>query len=133
MDFTATGAKDENELSRIILDAAFRVHSAIGPGLLESAYEACLAYEIRSAGLKVQTQVPLPVLYRDVKLEVGYRLDLLVEELVVVEVKAVDALAPVHHAQLLSYLKLSGKKLGLLINFNEFHLRHGIKRVVNNL
>ena len=136
MDFTATGAKDakdENELSRIILDAAFRVHSAIGPGLLESAYEACLAYEIRSAGLKVQTQVPLPLLYRDVKLEVGYRLDLLVEELVVVEVKAVDALAPIHHAQLLSYLKLCGKKLGLLINFHEVSLRHGIKRVVNNL
>ena len=100
---------------------------------MESAYEACLAYEIRSAGLKVQTQVPLPVLYRDVKLEVEYRLDLLVEELVVVEGKAVDALAPIHHAQWLSYLKLSGKKLGLLINFNEVHLRHGIKRVVNNL
>src|SRR5215472_7192824 len=135
MDFTATGAKDakENELSRIILDAAFRVHSAIGPGLLESAYEACLVYEIRSAGLKVQTQVPLPLLYRDVKLEVGYRLDLLVEELVVVEVKAVDALAPIHHAQLLSYLKLCDKKLGLLINFHEVSLRHGIKRVVNNL
>lgn len=136
MDFTATGAKaakDENELSRIILDAAFRVHSALGPGLLENAYEACLAYELQSAGLKVQTQVPLPLTYREVKLEVGYRLDILVEGLVVIEVKAVDALAPIHHAQLLCYLKLSGKKLGLLINFNEVSLRHGIKRVVNNL
>lgn len=136
MDLTATGAKsakDENELSRIILDAAFRVHSAIGPGMLENAYEACLAYELRAAGLKVQTQVPLPLLYRDVKLEVGYRLDILVEDLVVIEIKAVDALAPIHHAQLLAYLKLSGKKLGLLINFNEVSLRHGIKRVVNHL
>jgi len=136
VDFTATGAKgakDENELSRIILDAAFRVHSALGPGLLENAYEACLAYELQSAGLKVQTQLPLPLVYREVKLEVGYRLDILVEDLVVIEVKAVDALAPIHHAQVLCYLKLSGKKLGLLINFNEVSLKHGIKRVVNNL
>lgn len=136
MDFTATGAKvakDENELSRIILDAAFRVHSALGPGLLENAYEACLAYELRSVGLKVQTQLPMPLVYREVKLEVGYRLDIVVEDLVVIEIKAVDALAPIHHAQLLCYLKLSGRKLGLLINFNEISLRHGIKRVVNNL
>lgn len=136
MDLTATGAKaakDENELSRIILDAAFRVHSALGPGLLENAYEACLAYELRSAGLRVQTRVPLPLVYREAKLEVGYRLDIVVEDLVIIEVKAVDALAPIHQAQILCYLKLSGKKLGLLINFNEVHLRHGIKRVVNNL
>lgn len=136
MDLTATGAKiakDENELSRIILDAAFRVHSALGPGLLENAYEACLAYELRSVGLKVQTQLPMPLVYREVKLEVGYRLDIVVEDLVVIEIKAVDALAPIHHAQLLCYLKLSGRKLGLLINFNEISLRHGIKRVVNNL
>lgn len=136
MDFTGTGAKaakDENELSRIILDAAFRVHSALGPGLLENAYEACLAYELRSAGLKVQTQLPMPLTYREVKLEVGYRLDIVVEDLVVIEIKAVDAFAPIHHAQLLCYLKLSGRKLGLLINFNEISLRHGIKRVVNNL
>ena len=117
----------------MILDAAFRVHSAIGPGMLENAYEACLAYELRAAGLKVQTQVPLPLIYRDVKLEVGYRLDILVEDLVVIEIKAVDALAPIYNAQLLAYLKLSDKKLGLLINFNEVRLRHGIKRVVNNL
>lgn len=126
-------ARSENEISRIILDAAFRVHTALGPGLLESAYEACLAYELREAGLAVRTQVPLPVIYRDVKLDVGYRLDLLVEELVVVEIKAVESLAPIHHAQLLSYLKLSGKKLGLLVNFHVMHLKQGIKRVVNGL
>ena len=135
MNFVAgtKAAKDENELSRIILDAAFRVHSALGPGLLENAYEACLAYELRSAGLKTQTQVPMPLVYRDVTLEVGYRLDVLVEDLVVVEIKAVEALAPIHRAQLLCYLKLSRKKLGILINFNEVSLKNGIKRVVNNL
>ena len=136
MDFTATGAKgakDENELSKLILDAAFQVHSAIGPGLLENAYEACLAYELRCVGLTVLTQVPLPLVYRDVRLEVGYKLDILVEDLVVIEIKAVDRLIAVHHAQLLSYLKLSGKKLGILINFNVPHLREGIKRVVNGL
>src|SRR6266852_5586044 len=92
----AKGAKDENQLSRIILDAAFRVHSAVGPGLLETAYEACLAYELRISGLTVHTQVPLPLVYREVRLEVGYRLDVLVEDLVVIEIKAVDRLAPVH-------------------------------------
>jgi GxxExxY protein len=115
MSFTATGAKDakeEDELSKLILDAAFRVHTAIGPGLLESAYEACLAYELRSVGLNVLTQVPLPLLYKEVKLDVGYRLDLLVEDLVVVEIKSVDSLIAIHQAQVISYLKLSGKKLG---------------------
>ena len=126
-------ARDENELSKLILDAAFRVHSAVGPGLLESAYEACLAYELRSQGLKVLTQVPLPVTYREVKLDVGYRLDVLVEDLVVVEVKSVDALAAIHHAQLLSYLKLGGHKLDILIDFNTVHLMHRIKRVVSGL
>ena len=126
-------AKDENELSKFILDAAFRVHSAIGPGLLESAYEACLAYELRNEGLKVMTQVPLPLAYKEVKLDVGYRLDLLVEDLVVIEVKSVDSLSAIHTAQVLSYLRLSGKKLGILINFNVVHLRQGIKRVVNGL
>jgi GxxExxY protein len=108
-------AKDENELSKLILDAAFRVHSALGPGLLESAYEACLAYELRNEGLSVLTQVPLPLLYREVRLDVGYRLDLLVEDVVVVEVKSVDALAAIHTAQILSYLKLSRKRLGILV------------------
>jgi GxxExxY protein len=116
------------------LDCAFRVHSAVGPGLLESAYEACLAYELRIAGLNALTQVPRPLIYREVRLETGYRLDILVEDLVVIEIKAVDRLAPVHQAQLISYLKLSGKKLGILINFIEAHLKHGrIKRVVNGL
>lgn len=126
-------ARNENELSKIILDAAFRVHSALGPGLLESSYEACLAYELRNEGLNVLTQVPLPLIYREVRLEVGYRLDILVEDLVIVEIKSVDALAPIHQAQVLSHLKLSGKRLGLLINFNVLHLKDGIKRVVNRL
>lgn len=125
--------KNENELSRLILDAAFCVHSALGPGLLESAYEACLAWELRESGLMVRAQVAVPLVYKGVNLDVGYRLDLLVEELVVIEIKAVDALAPIHQAQLLSHLKLSGKKLGLLINFHVVHLKHGIKRVVNGL
>jgi len=133
MDSTAKAAKDENELSSIILDAAFRVHSALGPGLLENAYEACLAYELRAAGLNTQSQLPMPLVYREVTLEVGYRIDILVEDLLIVEIKAVDRLAPIHQAQLLCYLKLSRKKLGLLINFNEVSLKHGIKRVVNNL
>src|SRR6202023_3997988 len=138
MEFTLTTAaiktaRNENDLSKVILDAAFRVHSAIGPGLLESAYEACCAYELRSEGLNVLTQVPLPLIYREIKLEVGYRLDLLVEDLVVVELKSVDALIPIHQAQLLSHLKLSGKRLGLLINFNVLHLKDGIKRGVNAL
>jgi GxxExxY protein len=132
----ATGAKiarDENALSKITLSAAFRVHSNVGPGLLESAYEACLAYELRQEGVAVLTQVPLPLVYKEVNLDVGYRLDLLVEDLVIVEIKSVDLLAPIHQAQLLSYLKLSGKKLGILINFNVLHLKDGIKRVVNQL
>jgi GxxExxY protein len=125
--------RTENELSKIILNAAFRVHSAIGPGLLESAYEACLAYELRDQGLKVVTQLPLPLVYRGIRLEVGYRLDLLVEDLVVVEIKSVDKFDPIHQAQVISYLKLSNKKLGMLINFNVLHLKDGIKRVVNRL
>ena len=136
MSFTAKAAKtakDENELSRSILDAAFKVHSALGPGLLETAYETCLAYEVRTAGIEVLTQVPLPLVYRDVKLDVGYRLDLLVGNLVVVEVKSIDSLAAIHQAQLLSYLKLSEKRLGLLINFNVVRLKDGIKRLVNGL
>ncbi|HWZ42748.1 MAG TPA: GxxExxY protein [Candidatus Saccharimonadales bacterium] len=127
------GERSENEISRFILDAAFRVHTALGPGLLESAYEACLAYELREVGLKVLVQIPLPLIYKSVKLDVGYRLDLLVDDLVIVEIKAVDALIPVHQAQLLSHLKLSGKKLGLLINFHVLHLKQGIKRVANGL
>ena len=133
MSFGAKLAKDENELSKVILDAAFRVHSALGPGLLESAYEACLAYELRNEGLEVFTQVPLPLVYREVRLDIGYRLDMVVEDLVVVEIKAIDSLTAIHQAQVISYLKLSGKKLGILINFNTLHLRDGIKRVVHKL
>jgi len=108
-----------------------RVHTELGPGLLESTYAACLQYELMQAGFRSATQVGLPVVYREVKLELGYRMDLLVENLVVVEVKSVDGISPVHQAQVLSYLKLSGKSIGLLINFNVVHLKDGIKRFVN--
>jgi GxxExxY protein len=120
-----------NEVSHLVIKAALKVHSALGPGLLESAYEACLAHELRKSGLQVQTQVPLPVVYDGVTLEIGYRIDLIVEELVLVEVKAIDDIAAIHQAQLLSYLKLSGKSLGLIINFHVSHLKEGIKRLVN--
>lgn len=119
-----------NEITEKIIGAAIAVHKTLGPGLLESAYEACLAYELVQRGLKVEQQKPLPLRYREVQLDCGYRLDLLVEDVVIVEIKTVDALAPIHQAQLLSYLKLSGCKLGLLINFNVELLRQGIRRVV---
>ena len=119
------------QVSHAVITAAMRVHSELGPGLLESTYTACLQYELRQAGFQSASQVGLPVVYRGVKLELGYRIDLLVEDLVVIEVKSVDAVAPVHQAQLLSYLKLSGKSLGLLINFNVVHLKDGIRRFVN--
>lgn len=109
-----------------------KVHSALGPGLLESAYEACLEFELKRSGMKVERQKALPVIYDCVSVDCGYRIDLLVEDHVVLELKAVDAIAPIHEAQLLSYLKLSGRHVGLLINFNVVHLREGIKRMVNN-
>jgi GxxExxY protein len=105
----------------------------LGPGLLESAYEACLFYELRERGLVVEKQVPLPVTYKGVRLEAGYRLDIVVENEVIVEIKSVDDLAPIHTAQLLSYLKLSDRKLGLLVNFNVELVKNGIKRIANNL
>ena len=117
-------------VSHAVVTAAMKVHSALGPGLLESAYEACLLHELHKAGLHAESQVGLPVVYDGVKLDVGYRIDLLVEDLVIVELKAVDAITPVHEAQILSYLKLSGKSLGLLINFNVAHLKNGIRRFV---
>jgi GxxExxY protein len=120
-----------NEVSHAIITAAMRVHTELGPGLLESTYTACLQYELGQAGIRSATQVGLPVVYRGVKLELGYRMDLVAEELVVVEIKSVDAVSPVHQAQLLSYLKLSGKSIGLLINFNVVHLKDGIRRFVN--
>ena len=120
-----------NHITEMIIGAAIEVHRALGPGLLESAYETCLAFELAQRSLKVEQQKPLPVVYKEVKLDCGYRLDLLVEKAVIVEVKSVDHLAPIHQAQLLSYLKLSGCKVGLLINFNVKVLKNGIIRVVN--
>jgi len=125
---------DEEQLNRItedIIAAGIQVHRTLGPGLLESAYEACLVFELVERGLKVEQQKPLPVNYRGVRLDCGYRLDLFVEDMVIVEVKAVDRLTPIHQAQLLSYLKLSECRVGLLINFNVRVLRDGIRRVVN--
>ena len=119
-----------HEISYEVIKAAMKVHSVLGPGLLENVYKACLAHELRKAGFEVKVEVPLPVLYDGVRLDLGYRIDLLVNDLVIVELKSVDELIPVHQAQLLSHMKLSKKKLGLLINFNVIHLRDGIKRMV---
>jgi GxxExxY protein len=121
----------ENELSTIIIGAAIEVHKQLGPGLLESTYEHCLAYELRLMGLDVKQQVALPIVYKGIKLDAGYRIDLLVEDKVIVELKAVEALADIHTAQLLTYLKLKDMKLGLLINFNTVLLKDGIKRIIN--
>jgi GxxExxY protein len=120
-----------NALSNEIIGAALRVHEELGPGLLESAYEACLAFELVERGLSVERQKPLPLLYRGRRVDCGYRIDMLVEDALIVEVKAIEQLARVHGAQLRSHLKLSDKKFGLLINFNVHRLRDGIKRVVN--
>jgi len=122
-----------NEISAQVVDAAIRVHSVLGPGLLENAYEACLAHELQKRGLSVERQLGLPVVYEGVRIDLGYRLDLLVEQRVIVELKAVDTLTRLHQAQLLSYLKLSGKKVGLLINFNVLRLKNGLKRMANDL
>jgi len=124
---------NENEISKKIIGCAIEVHKLLGPGLLEGAYEECLYYELRQTGLKVERQKPLPVVYKEVKLEAGYRIDLMVEDCVLVELKSVEAIHDVHIAQVLTYLKLSGCKLGLLINFNVYRLTDGIKRLVHNL
>ncbi|MBU0716990.1 MAG: GxxExxY protein [Planctomycetes bacterium] len=121
-----------NEITEEVIGAAIAVHRLLGPGLLESAYEACLAYELADRGLAVEEQKSLPVIYRSVRVDCGYRIDLLVEGLVVVELKAVERLCPIHEAQLLSYLKLSGCRVGLLINFNVKLLKQGIRRMVND-
>lgn len=123
----------ENQISKVIFDCALKVHRHCGPGLLESAYEACLFYELNKAGLKVEKQKPLPLIYEDVNLEVGYRVDIIVESKVIIEIKAVEALNDVHLAQVLTYLKLSNCRLGMLINFNVTLIKNGIRRVVNNL
>ena len=121
---------DIEQTFKKVLDASFQVHTALGPGLLESAYEECLYHELCQAGLSVKRQQQQPIVYKDVKLDAGYRLDLLVENIIIVEIKAVETLNDVHLAQILTYLKLSGCKLGLLINFNVKHLKEGIKRVI---
>ncbi|MEA3475319.1 MAG: GxxExxY protein [Candidatus Cloacimonadota bacterium] len=123
----------ENELSRIIIGAAIEVHKILGPGLLESAYETGMERELTLRGLNVRRQVGLPLIYKDVKCDIGYRVDLLIENKVIIEIKSVEALKDVHIAQVLTYLKLSKCKLGLLINFNVKLLKDGIKRLVNNL
>lgn len=122
-----------NQISGAIIDSAMKVHTALGAGMLESTYEICLIHELKKRGLNVQSQLALPVVYDGIKLNAGYRIDLLVENEVIVELKAVERIMPIHEAQLLSYLKLSKKKLGLLLNFNVVHLKNGIKRMVNNI
>lgn len=123
----------ENELSRIVFDCALKVHQTLGPGLLESAYEECLFFELKKLGLAIEKQKPLPLIYEEIKLEIGYRLDIIVENKLILEIKSVDALNEIHFAQLLTYLKLTKCKLGLLINFNVVLIKNGIRRVVNNL
>jgi GxxExxY protein len=120
-----------DQITRRIIGAAIEVHKTIGPGLLESAYEACLSYELRQLGFKVEQQKAGPVVYKKVELDCGYRLDLVVEDSVIVEIKAVEQLAPIHDAQVLSYLRISGKRVGLLINFHVRVLKDGLKRIVN--
>lgn len=125
--------KRENRLSKEIIKAAMQVHSELGPGLLESVYETCLCSELIEMGLAVERQLPVPVVYRGKKLDCGFRLDVLVEKLVIVEIKAVNSFSPVHTAQAITYLRLSGIKLCLILNFNVAHMREGIKRVVMNI
>ena len=123
----------EEEIGHAIIGAAIRVHSAVGPGLLEGAYETCLLYELEKQDLSVRKQVHIPIHYQDLKIDNGYRLDLLVGDRVVVELKAIETILPVHRAQLLSYLRLGGFKLGYLLNFHVAHMREGIVRIVNRL
>jgi GxxExxY protein len=123
----------ENEIAQCVVQKSLEVHRALGPGLLESTYEECLWHELHSSGLHVERQKPLPLVYKGIKLELGYRLDLLIEKKVIIEVKSVDALTDIHFAQLLTYLRLSTLKLGLLINFNVVLIKLGIRRIVNKL
>jgi len=119
-----------NDLTYKIIGCVYKVHAELGPGLLESSYEACLEYELLKAGLTVERQKALPIIYDELKLEAGYRIDLLVNTLVILELKAVDEIAPIHTAQLMTYLKLSGLKLGLLLNFNVKQMKQGIRRII---
>ncbi len=128
-----TDGRDElNEISGKVIECAIKVHRALGPGMLEGAYQVCLIHELVKSGLKVESEVSMPIIYDGVRLSSGYRIDLLVENVVIIELKAIERLMPVHEAQLLSYLRMSDKRLGLLINFNVKLLKDGIRRVVNN-
>jgi GxxExxY protein len=122
---------NENQISKIVFETGLQVHKSLGPGLLESAYQECLYYELNKLNITVEKQKPLPLIYEEVKLEIGYRMDLLIEKKVVVEVKSVEALNDLHMAQILTYLKLSKCNLGLLINFNTILFKNGVKRVIN--
>jgi GxxExxY protein len=121
----------EEHISKIVFESALKVHKVLGPGLLESAYEECLFYELKKTNLKIEKQKPIPLIYEEVKLEIGYRIDIIIEDKFIVEVKSVESLNDVHLAQLLTYLKLSDCKLGLLINFNVKLLKNGVRRVIN--
>ena len=123
----------KNEISKIVFESALKVHKVLGPGLLESAYEECLFYELKKSNLKVEKQKALPLIYEEVKLDVGYRIDMIIEDKFIVEVKSVEALTDVHLAQLLTYLRLSDCRLGLLINFNVKLLKEGVRRVINKV
>ncbi|KFE99275.1 GxxExxY protein [Chryseobacterium formosense] len=122
---------NENEISKVIFDSGLKVHRQLGAGLLESAYEECLYYELQKSGLLIEKQKPMPLIYDEIKLDIGYRIDLLVERKVVVEIKSVESLNEIHVAQVLTYLKLSNCKLGLLINFNSVLFKNGVKRLIN--
>jgi GxxExxY protein len=124
---------DIETIAKEIVNAAIKVHQALGPGLLESTYQQCLAYELREAGLHVDCEVPLPIRYKAVMIDAGYRVDMVVEDAIIIENKTVDQLAPIHHAQIITYLKLSNIHLGFLLNWNVRLMKHGIKRVVNDL
>ena len=121
---------NKEEVFKIVLDCSFKVHTALGPGLLESSYEECLFYELKQKGLVVYKQMPMPLVYHDVRLDIGYRIDLIVENSIIIEIKSVEAFNDIHFAQILTYMKLSECKLGLLVNFNVRHLKDGIKRVI---
>jgi len=124
---------DENELSRIIVDCCYRIHVKLGAGLLESVYEEVLCYELKKGNLSIERQKPIPVFYEDIKLKIGFIADIIVNNKVIIEIKSVEQFSAVHHKQLLTYLKLTNLKLGLLVNFNVNYIKDGIKRIVNNL
>jgi GxxExxY protein len=124
---------NENEIAKIVVDAAFKIHSTLGPGLLESAYQAILCYELKQRGLIIEAEVPMPLKYNEITLDIGYRADLIVEQLVIIELKSIEKIADIHRKQLLTYLRVSHLHLGLLINFGVPLIKEGITRVVNGL